>query len=180
MRAGPHDTKLPVWDDKIGTDRPTGRSRQRADHLHMATTAPTVEDGQLGAGPAGAPRLRLLPKRTGDPARPTGPRRRAGRSRQGGTWRPAADARPLLLIAGGDAATRAQVHDELAGLMPTGTEFEELGTFWQLLARAPDSCAVILSGELDDVPAESLRHTLAERYPDLPVVSIGSVPSAGH
>jgi hypothetical protein len=31
---------------------------------------------------------------------------------------------------------------------------------------------VIISGELDDVPAESLLHTLGHRHPGLPVVSV--------
>jgi hypothetical protein len=59
-------------------------------------------------------------------------------------------------------------------VMPGGTRFVELGTLWQLLERAPESRAVILSGDLDDVPAEALLHTLAHRHPDLPVVSVGA------
>ena len=31
---------------------------------------------------------------------------------------------------------------------------------------------MILSGELDELPAESLLHTLGHRHPDLPVVSL--------
>jgi len=44
---------------------------------------------------------------------------------------------------------------------------------WEVLAHAPSSRIVILSGELDDAPAESLMHTLGHRHPGLPVVSLG-------
>jgi hypothetical protein len=67
---------------------------------------------------------------------------------------------------------RAEVLRDLSETMPAGTRFEELGTFWEVLARAPTSRVVILSGELDEVPAESLLHTLGHRHPDLPVVSL--------
>jgi hypothetical protein len=79
-----------------------------------------------------------------------------------------------VLIAGADVATRAKVRRELGESMPAGTHFEELGTFWELLARAPSSRMVILSGDLDDFPAESLLRSLGYRFPDLPVVSLGS------
>jgi hypothetical protein len=55
--------------------------------------------------------------------------------------------------------------------MSTGTQFEEAGTFWEVLERAPWSRMVILSGDLDELPGESLLHSLAHRHPDLPVVS---------
>jgi hypothetical protein len=137
-------------------------------------TALRLDHRQLAESYAGAPRLRLTAKGAGD----AGSRATAARSERSARdpWgsRGAEGARAPVLIAGGDAVTRAQVRDELAAAMPGGTRFEELGTFWQLLARAPESRAVILSGDLDDVSAESLRHTLAHRHPDLPVVSIGA------
>jgi len=113
-----------------------------------------------------APRLRLLPKgeQLRSDAAPEARRTRFVRSS-------AAAAAPVL-VAGRDAATRAQVRGELGELMPAGTRFEELGTFWELLARAPSSRMVILSGEVDELPAESLLHALAHRHPDLPVVSL--------
>jgi hypothetical protein len=66
------------------------------------------------------------------------------------------------------------LHD-LSETMPAGTHFEELGALWEVLTWAPASRAVIISGELDDVPAESLLHTLGHRHPGLPVVSVEAV-----
>lgn len=134
----------------------------------MTATALTVDDRQIATRSAGAPRLRLTAKHAG----PT-PSSHETRAHRGGS-----DAKQPVLIAGGDAAKRAQVHEELEGLLPGATRFEELGTFWQLLARAPESRAVILSGDLDEIPAELLLHTLAHRHPDLPVVSIGAAATA--
>jgi hypothetical protein len=138
-----------------------------------------VDDRQLvDPRSTGAPRLQLRAKGTSAPQSQramshAGPRGLDARAPHGEH-----DAGRPVLIAGGDAATRAQVRDELAAVMPGGIRFEELGTFWQLLARAPESRAVILSGDLDDVPAESLLHTLAHRHPDLPVVTIGSAATS--
>jgi hypothetical protein len=128
---------------------------------------------------AGAPRLQLTAKGASPVQSPAGPSARARRRSVAAASSPKGAAPPVL-IAGGDAATRAQVRDELAAVMPGATRFEELGTFWQLLERAPQSRAVILSGDLDDVPAESLLHTLAHRHPDLPVVSVGSAAARVH
>jgi hypothetical protein len=77
-----------------------------------------------------------------------------------------------VLIAGRDAGQRAEVRRDLGELMPAGTRFQELGTFWEVLVQAPSARMVILSGEVDELSAESLLHTLAHRHPDLPVVSI--------
>lgn len=81
----------------------------------------------------------------------------------------------LVLIAGHDPLRRAEVRHDLSETMPAGTCFEEVGTLWEVLAWAPASRAVILSGELDDVPAEALLHTLGHRHPSLPVVSLEAV-----
>jgi hypothetical protein len=86
--------------------------------------------------------------------------------------------RAPVLIAGRDAARRAEVRRDLSETMPAGTRFEELGTFWELLVQAPAARMVILSGEVDELPAESLLHTLAHRHPDLPVVSVEKTASA--
>jgi hypothetical protein len=135
------------------------KNRAFSDDVHMAIAARN-DSRNHDESWAGAPRLRLTAKGASPVQSP------AGSSPEGA-------AQPVL-IAGGDAATRAQVRDELAAVMPGGTRFEELGTFWQLLERAPQSRAVILSGDLDDVPAESLLHTLAHRHPHLPVVTVGA------
>jgi DNA-binding NtrC family response regulator len=77
-----------------------------------------------------------------------------------------------VLIAGRDSAGRAAVLRELSRTMPADTLFEQAGAFWEVLERAPAISMVILSGELDEVPAESLLGMLAHRHPDLPVVSL--------
>jgi hypothetical protein len=79
-----------------------------------------------------------------------------------------------VLVAGADPAARARVRQELGELMPSGTRFEELGTFWEVLARASSSRMVILSGDVDELPAEKLMRSLAHRHPDLPVVSLAA------
>jgi hypothetical protein len=143
-----------------------------SDDVHMANAAP-IDHWQPDTSFAGARRLRLTAK--GASAVQARPGSSADtRSRNVGAASSTDASRAPVLIAGGDAATRGQVRDELAAVMPGGTRFEELGTFWQLLERAPRSRAVILSGDLDDVTAESLLHTLAHRHPDLPVVCVGS------
>jgi DNA-binding NtrC family response regulator len=77
-----------------------------------------------------------------------------------------------VLIAGRDANRREAVLQDLAETMPPATAFEQAGAFWEVLVQAPRISMVILSGELDDVPAESLLAMLAHRHPDLPVVSL--------
>jgi hypothetical protein len=117
---------------------------------------------------ASAPRLRLLPKRApGSAARAAGEAGRAGDGRDGGP-----NGYPPVLVAGADAAARGRVRRELGELMPPGTRFEEAGTFWQVLERAPMSRIVVLSGELDELPAGSLRRSLGHRHPDLPLISL--------
>jgi hypothetical protein len=85
---------------------------------------------------------------------------------------PLPDEASRVLIAGRDPAKRADVLGSLAGVMPQRTLFEEAGTFWEVLARAPTIRMVIISGELDGVPAESVLHKLGHRHPQLPVVSL--------
>jgi hypothetical protein len=77
-----------------------------------------------------------------------------------------------VLIAGGDSAERAAVLYQLASSFPETMAFEEASACWEVLARAPHSRIVILSGDLDDGPASSFMRTLGDRHPDLPVVSL--------
>jgi hypothetical protein len=114
--------------------------------------------------PVPSTRLRLVPRA----------RRRQARVGDSGTG-----SRPSLgrlegavLVAGGDAASRATLVEELAGSLPQGTSFQQADALWQLLAQAPESRMVVLSGALDDLAPESLLHTLAHRHPGLPVVSV--------
>jgi len=81
------------------------------------------------------------------------------------------DSSPVL-VAGPNSAQRAAVVDELTQSMAPSTTFEEAGALWEVLAWASASRMVILSGDLDDVPAESLMHMLGQRHPGLPVVSL--------
>jgi len=85
---------------------------------------------------------------------------------------------PHVLVAGADAARRATLLDELTQTMPQSTRFEEASAVWEVLEHAPTCRIVILSGDLDDAPAESLMHMLGHRHPGLPVVSIDA-PAQG-
>lgn len=85
-----------------------------------------------------------------------------------------ADEAGSVLIAGHDPARRADVLDQLARSMPEETRFKQAGSFSEVLVQAPSSRMVIISGELDDGPPDSLRHTLSRRHPDLPVVSLAA------
>jgi hypothetical protein len=81
------------------------------------------------------------------------------------------DASPIL-VAGRDRANRAEVLDTLSETMGPGAVFEQAATFSEVLLRAPASRMVVLSGELDGIPSESLRQMLAHRHPDLPVATL--------
>jgi hypothetical protein len=136
-------------------------------------TVTTVTKHESEAQPPSA-KLQLLPRRDTEPGARADAAERDSSLRP--TRRRAPQAAAQVLIAGRDPAARDQVLHEI---MPAQTRFLQSGTFWEVLVHAPDSRIVILSGELDDVPAESLLHTLAHRHPDLPVVSIDApVPSA--
>ena len=118
------------------------------------------------------PRLRLMAR-----SEPESVKRR-GRTRSEAIDRsqapgegPRAPRSPVLVV-GRDRVRRVAVLEDLTQSMPTGTRFEEAWAFWQVLARAPESRMVIVSGELDDVPAGSLIRTLGQRHPDLPIVSV--------
>ena len=124
------------------------------------------------AGPLQAPRLRLLPARSGAP--------KSTRASTSGTRgvlqlfsRPTPQQRPVL-IAGGNAVARDALLRDLTQTMPQSTVFEQAGAVWEVLARAGDSSVVILGGELEDVSAEALMGMLAHRHPGLPVVSLDS------
>jgi hypothetical protein len=126
-------------------------------------------------------RLSLRPRqRALDAAREALRKRPAAAGSRGESLPPAAGEAQTVLIAGHDPARRADVLDQLARTMPGSTRFEEAGSFWEVLVQAPSSQMVIISGELDDGPPESLRHTLARRHPDLPVVSFAARALATH
>jgi len=77
-----------------------------------------------------------------------------------------------ILIAGRDPASRAEVLESLSEEMGPDATFEQAETFSEVLLRAPASRMVVLSGELDGMPPESLRRKLARRHPNLPVAPV--------
>jgi hypothetical protein len=132
-----------------------------------------------------APKLRLVPKKHDAPAA-SAARSAGGRGPSEAALGTAfaldadgGDTSPVL-VAGRDPASRASVIDGLNGVMPAHTPFQEAGTFWEVLVRAPGIRMVVLSDELDGIPTESLLHMLGHRHPGLPVVSLDAqAPRAG-
>ncbi|HLB20556.1 MAG TPA: hypothetical protein VK605_00480 [Solirubrobacteraceae bacterium] len=114
-----------------------------------------------------APTLRLLPRQGKPDEREVGPDRRQLRLLTG-----SAPAQKPILLAGGDSGARAAVQHDLAKTMPRSTKFELAGALWEVLVRAPEASMVILSGELEEISAESVMQMLAHRHPGLAVVSI--------
>jgi len=64
------------------------------------------------------------------------------------------------------------VLESLSEEMGPDATFEQAETFSEVLLRAPASRMVVLSGELDGMPPESLRRKLARRHPNLPVATL--------
>jgi hypothetical protein len=116
---------------------------------------------------AQAPKLRLLPKKGKSVKREVAPDRQPPRLLRG----PATAEKPILL-AGGDTGARAAVQRDLAKTMPRSTTFEQAGAVWEVLVRAPEASMVILGGELEEIPAESVMQMLAHRHPGLAVVCL--------
>jgi hypothetical protein len=125
-----------------------------------------------------APKLRLLPI-GGNSSRRRGTRRSPLRLLGSASTplAPEPQQRPVLL-AGGDRSARTAVLSDLAGSMPPSTSFEQAEAIWEVLARAPQSKMVILSGELEGIPAQSLMQMLGHRHPEVPVVCIDESSSA--
>jgi hypothetical protein len=113
-----------------------------------------------------APKLRLLPERGSSvsctDAKPPTLRLLAS---------PEPSKNPVL-VAGGDDGARAAVLGDLATTMPPSTVFEQAGAIWELLVRAPKCSMVIVSGELEEIPAQSLMQMLVQRSPEVPVVCL--------
>ena len=128
----------------------------------MASIAPTDAEPD-------SPTLRFV---TEHAAAPTAPRRRRPPGRFERAGRVTRDDASPILIAGRDRVSRAEVLDSLAETMGPDAAFEEAETFSGVLLKAPASRLVVLAGELDGVPPESLRDRLARRHPDLPVATL--------
>jgi hypothetical protein len=126
-----------------------------------------------------APKLRLMPK-GGNAAAPRQRKRRSALRLLGApsvSATSAPQAQPILL-AGGDQSARTSVLRDLARSMPPSTSFEQASAIWEVLARAPQSKLVILSGALEGIPAQALMQMLGHRHPEVPVVCIDDVSSA--
>jgi CBS domain-containing protein len=82
------------------------------------------------------------------------------------------DERSRILLVGADPDRRATLRKELTSTLPPDTLFEEAGEIWEVLEHAPSSGVVMLTGDLQDVSAESLMHLLGNRHPRLPVVAL--------
>ena len=89
---------------------------------------------------------------------------------------PGAEEAPPILVAGADPGQRAAVLHELAHTLPEGTCFEEASAFWEVLARSHECRMVVFSGDLEDGAAEEFMHTLGQRHPELPAVSLKAQP----
>jgi len=86
-----------------------------------------------------------------------------------------------VLLAGADAGRRATLLDELSRTLPANTVFEQADAICDVLEHAPGSRMAFITGDLDDVPAESLMQTLAHRHPELPVLVVdGRGDDGGH
>ncbi len=77
-----------------------------------------------------------------------------------------------ILLAGSDAGRRAALFEELTQTLSASTVFAEADSVCEALQHAPDSRMAIITGDLDDSPAESLMHMLAHRHPELPVLIV--------
>jgi CBS domain-containing protein len=84
--------------------------------------------------------------------------------------------RRRILVVGADAVRRATLRKELTAALPSNTMFEEAGEVWEVLEHAPSSGVVMLTGDLQDVTAESLMNLLGNRHPRLPVVTLDTGP----
>ena len=124
-----------------------------------------------------APKLRLLPKGGNDAQRPR--KRRSALRLLGKPSAAVASApqRQPILLAGGAQAARTSVLKDLARSMPPSTSFEQAEAIWEVLARAPQSKLVILSGALEGIPAQALMQMLGHRHPEVPVVCIDEASS---
>jgi hypothetical protein len=117
----------------------------------------------------GSPTLRFV---TEQPAASTVHRERRPPARFERSQRVSREDGSPILIAGRDRASRAEVLESLSEEMGADATFEQAETFSEVLLRAPASRMVVLSGELDGMPPESLRRKLARRHPDLPVATL--------
>ncbi|HWF33626.1 MAG TPA: hypothetical protein VG188_13830 [Solirubrobacteraceae bacterium] len=123
-----------------------------------------------------APKLRLLPKGGSFARRPR--KDRSALRLLGTPGPPVTSQGQPILLAGGEQTARTSVVRDLARSMPPSTSFEQAGAIWEVLARAPQSKLVILSGALEGIPAQALMQMLGHRHPEVPVVCIDDASAA--
>jgi hypothetical protein len=83
-----------------------------------------------------------------------------------------------ILVAGADPVQRAAVLHDLSEALPADTQLGEACAVSEVLAQAPSSSVVMLTGDLGEISAESLMHMLGSRHPSLPVVALGLTASS--
>lgn len=137
-------------------------NRPRSSRLRLLRGA-----GEGSPGPGGVAAIGIDPAGSRASAAPS-PRR----------LRLVQDAPRSILLAGGDAGRRDALQAELAARMPEGTHIQQAEATWQVLEHAPSSRLVMIAGELDGSPPESVIHLLGSRHPQLPVFAL-SAPVAG-
>lgn len=77
-----------------------------------------------------------------------------------------------MLIAGGDPRSRGTLAQRIERRVPRGTTIEQLDATWQVLERAPSSRLVMLAGQIEGTPPESVMQLLSSRHPGLPVLCL--------
>jgi hypothetical protein len=162
LSSRPDDTGRPVWDDTIGTVRPTDKRRTRVHHVDMPGTSPAHD---VRAFPAG------LPRHTGDEQITVRDRRRPPRRGERPALRLVENRSPILIV-GRQSPRRDALLADLTETLPPGTRFEELSSLGDMLERAAASRMVILDGGLPGVPAGIVARMLAQRHPRLPVIRL--------
>lgn len=78
-----------------------------------------------------------------------------------------------VLIVGARSEARAKMLRQLRELLPAGTPFVEARETWEVVAQAPSSRLVVLTGDLGDLSARGLMRVLSRRHPLLPVIAVG-------
>jgi hypothetical protein len=86
--------------------------------------------------------------------------------------------RSYVLLAGSSEDRRRELLAELSRTLTPSTRFREASVAWEVLQQAPTSRMVILSGDLDDISAESLTRLVGRRHPWLPVLTLDQAPQA--
>lgn len=79
-----------------------------------------------------------------------------------------------VLVAGADSIARARMLIQLRRLLPADTPFVEVSETWEVVARAPQSRMVVLTGDLRDLSTRGLMRVLSRRHPMLAVIVLES------